>query len=80
MLRSHGEEGIEGKCRTVKVYDLRYRLNLLQSSDEYSCAVCRTGVGNNSIYCSDSFTILGLWVLGLAVSHINESSCKPISP
>ena len=22
---------------------------------------------------SDSFTILGLWVLGLAVSHINES-------
>ena len=23
--------------------------------------------------CSDSFTILGLWVLGLAVSNINES-------
>ena len=30
--------------------------------------------------CSDSFTILGLWVLGIAVSHINESSCKPMSP
>ena len=30
-------------------------------------------------YCSDSFTILGLWVLGLAVSHINESSCKRMS-
>ena len=29
---------------------------------------------------SDSFTILGLWVLGLAVSHINESNCKLTSP
>ena len=25
---------------------------------------------------SDSFTILGLWVLGLAVSHINESKLQ----
>ena len=32
------------------------------------------------VYCSDSFTILGLWVLGLAVSHINESNCKLMSP
>ena len=30
--------------------------------------------------CSDSFTILGLWVLGLAFSHINESYCKLMSP
>ena len=29
---------------------------------------------------SDSFTILGLWVLGLAVSHIIESNCKLRSP
>ena len=29
---------------------------------------------------SDSFTILGLWVLGLAVSHINEFNCKLMSP
>ena len=29
---------------------------------------------------SDSFTILGLWVLGLAVSHINEFNCKLTSP
>ena len=29
---------------------------------------------------NDSFTILGLWVLGLAVSHINESNCKIMSP
>ena len=30
-------------------------LDLLQSSGEYPCIVCRTGVGNNSIYCK-------LWV------------------
>ena len=30
--------------------------------------------------CSDSFTILSLWVLGLAISHINESNCKLMSP
>ena len=29
---------------------------------------------------SDLFTILGLWVLGLVVSHINESRCKLMSP
>ena len=29
---------------------------------------------------SDTFTILGLWVLGLAVSLINESNCKLMSP
>ena len=29
---------------------------------------------------SDSVTILGLWVLRLAVSHINEFNCKLISP
>ena len=27
-------------------------LDLLQSSGKYPCAVCRTGVGNNSIYCN----------------------------
>ena len=27
-------------------------LDLLQSSSEYPCAVCCTGVGNNSIYCN----------------------------
>ena len=27
-------------------------LDLLQSSGEYPCAVCRTGVGKNSIYCN----------------------------
>ena len=31
-------------------------------------------------YCSDLFTILGWWVLELAVSHINEFNCKLMSP
>ena len=29
---------------------------------------------------SDSFSILGIWALGLAGSHINESNCKLMSP
>ena len=29
---------------------------------------------------SDSFTILGLWVLELTVSHINEFNCNFMSP
>ena len=29
---------------------------------------------------SDSFTILGSWVLGLAVTHNNESNCKLMNP
>ena len=52
MERSHGEEGIEGKCRKDKVMICGTGLDLLQSSEEYPCAVCGTGVGNNSIYCN----------------------------
>ena len=33
------------KCRKDKNHDL-------QSSDEFPCTVCRTGVGNNSIFCN----------------------------
>ena len=51
MERSH-EEGVEGKCRKDKVMTCCRGLDLLQSSGEYPCAVCRTGVGNNSIYCN----------------------------
>ena len=39
-----------------------------------------TYTDNMHICFSDSFSILGLWVLGLAVSHINESNCKLMSP
>ena len=53
MERSHGEERIEGKCRKDKGHDLcGTGLDLLQSSGQYPCAVCLTGVGNNSINCS----------------------------
>ena len=38
MERSHGEEEVEGKCRKDKGHDLWY------------WPVCRTGVGNKSIY------------------------------
>ena len=34
----------------------------------------------NTVSGSDSFTIFGLWVLGLAVCQINESNCKFMSP
>ena len=36
-------------------------------------------IGEDQPAHSDSFTIFGLWVLGLAVSHINESNCKLMS-
>ena len=51
--RSHGEEGVEGKCRKDKGHDLWYRPGpLASSSGKYPCAVCCTGVGSNSIYCN----------------------------
>ena len=53
MERSHGEEGVEGKCRKGKGHDLCYRPGpLASSSGQYPCAVYCTGVGNNSIYCN----------------------------
>ena len=45
-------------------------------ADFHTC----TGLEKHSYVLSDSFTILGLWVLGLAVSNINESNCKFMSP
>ena len=35
-----------------KDHDLRYGTGPWQSSDEFPCAVCRTGVGSNSIFCN----------------------------
>ena len=57
MERSNGEERTESKCRKDKDHDLRYGTgppaeDLLQNSGEFPCAVCRTGVGSNSIFCS----------------------------
>ena len=48
-----GEEGVEGKCREDKGHDLWYRPGpLAEFKRKYLCAVCHTGVGNNSIYCN----------------------------
>ena len=52
MQRSHGEEDVEGNSGKTKIMICGTGLELLQSSDEYTCAICRTGVGNNSIYCN----------------------------
>ena len=52
------------------------RLKVIFSKDQvkiFSYSI----VGNP---CSDTFTILRLWLLGLAVSNINESKCTLMSP
>ena len=51
MERSNGGERAESKCRKDKDHDLWYRAGLQQSSGEFPCAVCCTGVGSNSIFC-----------------------------
>ena len=38
--------------------------------------ILKVGSFSSANKCSDSFTILGLWVLGLAVSNINESQLQ----
>ena len=52
MKRSHGEKRLRVNAGKTKVMICGTGLDLLQSSGEYPCAVCRTGVGNNSIYCN----------------------------
>ena len=42
LERSNGKERTESKCRKDD-HDLRYGLDLLQSSEEFPCAVCHTG-------------------------------------
>ena len=46
------EKGLRVNAGKTKVMICGTGLDLLQSSGEYPCAVCRTGVGNNSIYCN----------------------------
>ena len=48
LERRNGGERTESKCRKDKDHDL----DLLQSSGELPCAVCRTRVGSNSIFCN----------------------------
>ena len=49
--RSRAEE-IEGEHRENKVMISSRDLHALQTSGKYPCAVCRRGVGKNSIFCS----------------------------
>ena len=46
------EEKALSKCRKAKDHDLCTGLDTLQSSGECPCAVCRTGVGSNDIFCN----------------------------
>ena len=46
------KKGLRVKAGKTNVMICVTGLDLLQSSAEYPCAVCPTGVGNNSIYCN----------------------------
>ena len=46
------KKGLRVNAGKTKVMICGSGLDLLQSSGEYPCTVCRTGVGNNSIYCN----------------------------
>ena len=46
------KKGLRVNAGKSKVMICGTDLDLLQSSGEYPCAVCHTGVGNNSIYCN----------------------------
>ena len=47
-----GKKGLRVNAGKTKVMICGTGLDLLQSSGEYPCVVCRTGVGNNSIHCN----------------------------
>ena len=46
------EKGLGVNAGKTKVIICGTGLDLLQSSGKFPCAVCRTGVGNNSIFCN----------------------------
>ena len=45
------EKGLRVNAGKTKIMICGTRLDLLQSSGEFPCAVCRSGVGSNSIFC-----------------------------
>ena len=51
MERSNGGERAESKCRRDKDHDLWYGAGSPAEFRRVPCAVCRTGVGSNSIFC-----------------------------
>ena len=52
LERSDGRERAESKCRKDEDHDLCTGLDLMQSSGEFPCAICRTWMGSNSIFCN----------------------------
>ena len=46
------KKGLRVNAGKMKVMICGMGLDLLQSSGEFPCAVCRTGVGSNSIFCN----------------------------
>ena len=46
------EKGLRVNAGKTKIMICGTGLDLLQSSDEFPCAVCPTGVGSNSIFCN----------------------------
>ena len=46
------KKGLRVNAGKTKIMICGMGLDLLQSSDEFPCAVCRTGVGRNSIFCN----------------------------
>ena len=46
------EKGLTVNAGKMKIMICGMGLDLLQSSGEFPCAVCRTGVGSNSIFCN----------------------------
>ena len=52
MERSNGEERTESNAGKTKIMICGTGLDLLQRSGEFPCAVCRTGVGSNRIFCN----------------------------
>ena len=52
LERSNGGERAENKCRKTKIMICGMGLDLLQSSGQFPCPVCRTVVGSSSIFCN----------------------------
>ena len=64
------KKGLRVNAGKTKVMICGTGLDLLQSSGEYPCTVCRTGVGNNNIYCNGC----KLWV------HMKCSGLRRLTP
>ena len=52
MERSHGEDGVEGKCRKDKGHDLWYRPGPLAEFRRIPMRCLSNRSDNNSIYCN----------------------------